>query len=147
MSAAAIKGPFALAASPDASPFGTDGEYIDLNAANHGGIAMLVWRAEDDLSSPHLEAFAHHVVAALNAHDELVASLELLVALNFDSDQTTRTAIRRARAVLSTLNMPAERPQHTASPLDVLKDPSMLALAASIGAGFDDQSLEQGEPA
>jgi hypothetical protein len=44
-----------------------DGQWIDINAKGHTGIARVVWRMEDDERSPIMEANARVMVAAPTA--------------------------------------------------------------------------------
>lgn len=44
-----------------------NGSMIELNYKTHTGAALIVWRMEDDEHSPAQEAFAHRLVACLNA--------------------------------------------------------------------------------
>lgn len=46
-----------------------NGSMIELNYKTHTGAALIVWRMEDDEHSPAQEAFAHRLVACLNACD------------------------------------------------------------------------------
>lgn len=46
-----------------------NGSMIELNFKNHTGAALVVWRMEDEERSAAQEAFAHRLVACLNACD------------------------------------------------------------------------------